>query len=342
MESGQVQQLLKRQYRNNTGGWLGVVTLDHKGEEQGVNVEPFGTVWLSDAEAILTARASRRAEDNPFEEQTFVMQDPETSKRKEVAVRPLTLEGDGERYVPANDRYVPDVVNEAEGRVLAAAAALADTPANVSVGHAVAERSAEIEAEAAGSVRPMTVSTQEAPPEAGPLSTGSPAPSEGAPPAPPVAPQAAPVPPVRSEPPATPATAPAQGLAGSAGPPSDSSVEADAEAQSWAAEPEAPGQVLAGALGGSDDVPQVAGDPTLPQPGDGVQAPAQAAPQQPGAVPAAEEEHAARVDPSVGEETGQARPPTGEPPEGEYARAEEVGSPDAPTSEDDGESLVGA
>jgi hypothetical protein len=42
-----------------------------------------------------------------------------------------------------------------------------------------------------------------------------------------------------------------------------------------------------------------------------------------------EEEHAAVADSSVAEETGAAVPPAGEPPIGEYAKDEEVGTPDA-------------
>lgn len=56
----------KQQYRNTAGWVIGVVTLDRKGEEHGIAVEPDGTVWLSEDERRLTARAPKRDEDNPF------------------------------------------------------------------------------------------------------------------------------------------------------------------------------------------------------------------------------------------------------------------------------------
>jgi hypothetical protein len=51
----------------------------------------------------------------------------------------------------------------------------------------------------------------------------------------------------------------------------------------------------------------------------------------PPAPPQAPEEHAVKTDPQVGEETGAATPPSGAPPEGEFAAREEVGTP-VPTS----------
>jgi hypothetical protein len=105
------------------------------------------------------------------------------------------------------------------------------------------------------------------------------------------------------------------------------------EPQSWVREPQAPGQVLPGRLDGSDEPApepaptETAGERFVPS-----VVGAQAAPPTPG------EEHAqydrpgqgGAVDPDIGEETGQAKPPAQPPPEGEYARAEEVGSPNAP------------
>lgn len=55
-------------------------------------------------------------------------------------------------------------------------------------------------------------------------------------------------------------------------------------------------------------------------------------PQEP-PVPPVEEETAAVVDPTIGEETGAAVPPSGAPVQGEYAMAEEVGTPSAPDTE---------
>lgn len=284
-----VPQTQKRLYRNNTAGYLGVVKLNHRGEEVGVNVDPNGVVWLSDDEATLTARAPKRPEDNPFEEQTFLVFDPEQGRHREVQIRPLTL-ADEARHVP-DERYVPT--------------------------------SAEAQAIEGGISRPVARTSAAADiAPAAPPSTGSTAAQE-VPPAPPaaVAAQTRPAPAPRSD------RAPA-------------AVGEAEEAESWVTDPEAPGQVLAGALAG-DDKPPV--DKSVPDatehPGAGhvpTAGQAQAAPQTPGGA----EEHAARVDPEVGEETGAAKPPAEPQPEGEYARAEEVGSPDAPVSNND-ETLIG-
>ena len=93
--------------RNNTAGWIGVIKLNHRGEEQGDAVEPYGTVWLSEDEMILTARAPRLPEDNPFAEWTLLRVNPDTQAREEFKIRPLTLVPDADRYTPAEDRYVP-------------------------------------------------------------------------------------------------------------------------------------------------------------------------------------------------------------------------------------------
>jgi hypothetical protein len=96
----------KQQFRNNTGGWIGAVQIGVKGDEQGVAVEPGGTVWLSEAEQILTANAPRRPEDNPFVAQEHVVTDQTTGARDTITVVPLEPINEG-RYVPANERYVP-------------------------------------------------------------------------------------------------------------------------------------------------------------------------------------------------------------------------------------------
>jgi hypothetical protein len=95
--------------RNNTAGWVGVVKLDHRGEEKGTSVPPYGSVWLSELEMQVTARAPRLPEDNPFAEQTLILTNPETGARQEYTTRPLTLEHDARRYTPAEERYVPTV-----------------------------------------------------------------------------------------------------------------------------------------------------------------------------------------------------------------------------------------
>jgi hypothetical protein len=269
--------------RNNTAGWVGVVKLDHRGEEKGVSVAPYGSVWLSELEMQVTARAPRLPEDNPFAEQTLILTNPETGARQEYQTRPLTLERDAERYTPAEERYVPTL--DAPREAVPAQRKEASVPEEITL----APRSA--------------VTSDEPPP-----------------------PTVVPVPP-------GPAMRRAQGQpTGTPQPPSGE--------ESWVREPEAPGEVLPGQLDGSDEAPP---DPTRwPEPSgpDERFVPsvvgAQAAPQTPGSM----EEHAKAVDPDIGEETGQAKPPAQPPPEGEYAQAEEVGSPDAPSGEVNDETVA--
>lgn len=325
-----MEQVEKRLYKNNTAGYLGVVQLDHKGEQQGVNVDPLGTIWLSDAEAILTARAPKRAEDNPFVAQTFIFIDSETQQRQEGQMTPLVLAGDGSRYVPANDRFVPAHIDDQEGKRLAEAGARSTPPEHVHTEPAAvaAARHAAIVGAAAGPAISPTPA-QAPPPAAGPASTGSPDPALTAPP----------VPAVRQEP--APAAPPMQtGLQGGPGP-----AQETEERKGWSVPPEAPGRVLSGALAGSDqpapvDQAAAAPDPTAPTAHD---QPGAAALGQPAHMPVgAMEEHAEAVDPRIGEETGRAAAPAQAQPEGEYAAREEIGSPGAPQAPPADEPLIGA
>lgn len=56
---------IKDEFKNNTKGFVGVITLDN-GKERGIAVRPEATIWLSEEEQILTANAPRQDEDNPF------------------------------------------------------------------------------------------------------------------------------------------------------------------------------------------------------------------------------------------------------------------------------------
>lgn len=99
-------QVQKKCYKNQTAGWLGVVKLDHLGAQQGYPVPPYGTVYLTDDEAILTARAPADPKDNPFEEQTFMFVENDTGRHVEHKMRSLILVTD-EEGIPSDDRYVP-------------------------------------------------------------------------------------------------------------------------------------------------------------------------------------------------------------------------------------------
>lgn len=96
----------KQQFRNESGGWIGVVLIGPKGDEQGHAVEPGQTVWLSEAEQILTANAPRRPEDNPFIAQTVSRTNPTTGELEQSSVTPLVPASE-DRFVPANARPIP-------------------------------------------------------------------------------------------------------------------------------------------------------------------------------------------------------------------------------------------
>lgn len=128
-------EILKQQFRNATDGFVGAVVIGPKGDELGVPVEPGGTVWLSEAEQMLTANAPRRPEDNPFIEQVVIRRNPETDAEEEVKITPLIPVDEG-RYVPANERPIPADLHAApaSGAAHAVAAATGDQPETVIAG----------------------------------------------------------------------------------------------------------------------------------------------------------------------------------------------------------------
>lgn len=134
----------KQQFENQSGGWVGAVVIGPKGDETGVAVEPDGTVWLSEAEQILTANASRKAEDNPFLEQSHRQINPETGEWETVTVTPLVpIQRD--RYIPANERPIPsDLRTAAQATGDAQVAATADEPSTVVHEDPVAAREAAV------------------------------------------------------------------------------------------------------------------------------------------------------------------------------------------------------
>lgn len=56
----------KTEYRNDSAGIIGVITIELGGERTPIPVGPGKTVWLSEEEEIATANAPQRDEDNPF------------------------------------------------------------------------------------------------------------------------------------------------------------------------------------------------------------------------------------------------------------------------------------
>lgn len=96
----------KQCFRNDSPGWLGVVTIGPKGDDRGTSVAPGDLIWLSEAEQILTANAPRKAEDNPFIEQTLTFGVDEEGAPVTRTITPLTPVSEN-RYVPAGDRPIP-------------------------------------------------------------------------------------------------------------------------------------------------------------------------------------------------------------------------------------------
>lgn len=244
-------QIEKTQFKNMTEGHVGAVAIGPKGDERGIGVEPGATVWLSEAEQILTANAPRKPEDNPFIEQTFLRTNQETGAQEEYQVTPLVPIQEN-RYVPANERPIPGDLPAASGAAAAQAAATGPEPAVATPDQgSVQRRTAEVE-----EMGPETRPHQPAPPRA--------------------------------------------------------AAAAAAAAEEATAPPEAPEE---------EEQPQAG--PPAPQ-----------APMPPGAQersdtpsPQGEEETATLSPGPQAEETGAPLPPTGEAPQGEYARSEEVGTP---------------
>lgn len=56
----------RKEFKNQSGGWIGVVKFNAERKPEGVSVAPGGTVVLTAAEAQLTAEAHIDPKDNPF------------------------------------------------------------------------------------------------------------------------------------------------------------------------------------------------------------------------------------------------------------------------------------
>lgn len=329
-------QVAKKPYRNCTAGWLGVVKLDHLGGQVGFGVEPNGTVYLSDTEAILTARAPKDPADNPFVEQEFAFQD-ETGQRVMKNMRPLVLVEDGEGKV-GEDRFVPGISDAPESQD--------DVPHHIHLPGMSAAARDTAAALAAADDREVPTEPVAATPV--PASNGAVPASQA------IA--------------ATPAAPPAEEL--------DEELDEEqppswVDNPDRTLEPQRaslPGTNQAPA-GGTDDDPAKTGSPThtppqrpvqqpirassaveeesadvatqrvVPSESAGTQTAAGAPSEQGGVEQAAPEERASAAETEetagvtrTGEETGAADRPAGDAPEGEFAQHEEVGSPDAPSA----------
>lgn len=140
-----ILQVEKQQFQNNTGGWVGVVIIGPKGDDRGANVEPDGTIWLSEAEQRLTANAPRAAKDNPFIPQLRQRRSEETGEIEDYEVTPLTPCSE-ERWVPADARPIPATTPDNAATRQAQFAARGEEPTVVTTGgDPVAKREAEVE-----------------------------------------------------------------------------------------------------------------------------------------------------------------------------------------------------
>lgn len=324
------EQVAKRCYKNQTAGWLGVVKLDHLGAQAGVSIAPYGTIWLTDNEALLTARAPALAKDNPFEEQMFQGYDS-AGVVHDMPLRPLILIED-DREIPSGERFVPVGTEVGDAAVAAAQADTATALASNSDRAVATEAAVPVLAPSMAAAVPPSHAMPGAPPTATPPGAeadvekswvenpdrvGTPVPgslggsNEPAPTADPADPvttgSPTGAPPQQPAPQAPPqATAPVAGLEGT--PPPAAPPQPDVPTQT----------VVPSESAGTQ---QAAGSPSEQS---------AAAPASVVSAPSPAEETAAIT--PTGEETGAAATPVGEPPKGEFAAKEEVGSPDAPTA----------
>lgn len=291
-------QVAKRCYKNQTAGWLGVVKLDHLGAQVGAPVKPFGTVYLSDAEAVLTARAPADPKDNPFEEQMFMFVDSESGQHVEKAMRPLILLQDSEG-VPSEERYVPsgDINPEKlvaeHARTEAALDAQESDPRTVP---SAPEEPTQVAAQPAFAVEPGHSGPAE---EVADENEGKESWVEN---------------PDRT-------AEPQRGSLGGSQEPAPQPVQGDAASP----------QGESAAAGQQTPPPQAPAPTTVASQHGSVKPSESAGTGEAAGAPSEQEEHAGVT--KSGEETGAADRPTGDAPEGEYAQHEEVGSPDAPSAE---------
>jgi hypothetical protein len=85
-----MNQMLKDQFRNDSGGVAGAVVLDGSGPKA-IAVQPGDVVWLSEDEQAYTANAPRREQDNPFINGTFTLISEGQNIKHARPLRPVTI-----------------------------------------------------------------------------------------------------------------------------------------------------------------------------------------------------------------------------------------------------------
>lgn len=84
--------IIRDEFRNDSGGFLGVVTIDNRGDRHGVSVAPGDTVWLSEEEQIATANAPRSEADNPLTNGNLVLLTSGQEVKSRRPLRPVAVE----------------------------------------------------------------------------------------------------------------------------------------------------------------------------------------------------------------------------------------------------------
>lgn len=81
----------RKEFRNNTEGYIGVIQYAPNGDEKAIAVAPGDVVWLNESEVELTSRAPKSAADNPFIEQRRPIRDEDGEIVDYEPITPLTL-----------------------------------------------------------------------------------------------------------------------------------------------------------------------------------------------------------------------------------------------------------
>jgi hypothetical protein len=110
----------RTEFENVSDGVIGAMVADGNGRMTGIPVRPGDTVWLTEAEEIATANASRKAEDNPFEKGWLRVK---TLAADVINRRPIGSRMDGATAVapapptvpaPSDERELPRVEREGQ------------------------------------------------------------------------------------------------------------------------------------------------------------------------------------------------------------------------------------
>lgn len=97
--------IIRDEFVNESGGWIGVVTINARGDRTGVAVPPGESIWLSEEEQVETANAPRADADNPLVNGQLVLR----TKAEEVKNRRPLRPSDEAPVTPATPADQPPV-----------------------------------------------------------------------------------------------------------------------------------------------------------------------------------------------------------------------------------------